>query len=78
MGIITDILKEIPLSAVLKERLVDLGKRMDELDAENATLKEKLANSEKVQEGLRSKIKQCEEASGQREIKVISDFNVLE
>ncbi len=39
MGIITDILKEVPLSAVLRERLVDQEKKMAMLEAENATLK---------------------------------------
>ncbi len=75
MGIISDILKEIPLSAVLRERLLAQEKRMAELDAENAALKEKLANSEKVNEELRTKIKQYEDASGHREIKAIIDFD---
>ena len=39
MGIITDILKDIPLSAVLRERLIDYEKKMAILEAENATLK---------------------------------------
>lgn len=39
MGIITDILKDIPLSAVLRERLVDQEKKMAILEAENAALK---------------------------------------
>jgi regulator of replication initiation timing len=41
MGIITDILKEIPLSAVLRERLVDKETKMAALDKENVTLKAK-------------------------------------
>lgn len=39
MGIITDLLKEIPLSAVLKERLVETEKNMAALEKENAALK---------------------------------------
>ena len=39
MGIITDILKDIPLSAVLRERLVDQENKMAILEAENAALK---------------------------------------
>jgi cell division protein FtsB len=39
MGIITDILKEIPLSAVLRERLADQEIKMATLEAENAALK---------------------------------------
>ena len=38
MGIITDILKDIPLSALLKERLTELEKKHESLEAENATL----------------------------------------
>ena len=38
MGIL-DILKEIPLSAVLKERLTEQDKRMSALEAENKILK---------------------------------------
>jgi predicted nuclease with TOPRIM domain len=39
MSIITDILKEIPLSAVLRERLADAETKMATLEKENATLK---------------------------------------
>ena len=39
MGIITDILKDIPLSAVLRERLVDQEKKMTILETENSALK---------------------------------------
>jgi hypothetical protein len=39
MGIITDILKDIPLSAVLRERLSDQETKMTILEAENAALK---------------------------------------
>ena len=39
MGIITDILKEIPLSAVLREKIINLETKMSVLEAENATLK---------------------------------------
>jgi predicted nuclease with TOPRIM domain len=39
MGIITDILKEIPLSTVLKERLTEAESKMATLEKENAVLK---------------------------------------
>jgi len=39
MGVLTDILKEIPLSAVLKERLAAAEDRMGTLEKETATLK---------------------------------------
>ena len=40
MSIITDILKDIPLSAVLRERLQELEKKHSELETENTKLKE--------------------------------------
>lgn len=39
MGIITDILKEVPLSAVLRERLTELEKKHEALERENADLR---------------------------------------
>jgi hypothetical protein len=48
MGVITDILKELPLSAVLKEQIISLEKKMSALEAENLILKTKLQES-KVQ-----------------------------
>lgn len=38
MGIITDILKEIPLSAVLREKIVGLETKMSVLESENLVL----------------------------------------
>lgn len=43
MGIITDILKEIPLSAVLKERLTEMEAKMAILENENTTFKKENA-----------------------------------
>ena len=40
MGVITDILKEIPLGAVLREKLQELEKKYSELETENSKLKE--------------------------------------
>jgi len=45
MGIITDILKEIPLSAVLREKIIGLETKMSALEAENLVLKEELKKS---------------------------------
>lgn len=39
MSIITDILKEVPLSAVLKERLTQAEAQVTDLEKENASLK---------------------------------------
>jgi hypothetical protein len=44
MGIFTDILKEIPLSAVLRERLTDAETKMAALEQENASLKTQVAS----------------------------------
>ncbi|MFZ4776554.1 MAG: hypothetical protein ACOYM3_14375 [Terrimicrobiaceae bacterium] len=43
MGWLTDILKEVPLSAVLRERLAQAEKDMNELKEENTRLHEELA-----------------------------------
>jgi len=43
MGIITDILKDLPLSTVLREKLQDMEKRYLELEKENAELKKENA-----------------------------------
>ena len=40
MGFITDILKEVPLSAVLREKLVTADAQIDTLKTENADLRE--------------------------------------
>ncbi len=40
MGIITELLKDMPLSAVLRERLKELEKKYSELETENAKLKQ--------------------------------------
>jgi hypothetical protein len=43
MGWITDILKEVPLSAVLREKLSDVEREVTALKQENATLREENA-----------------------------------
>lgn len=40
MGILTDILKELPLSAVLRERLQELEKRYEQVEEENKKLRD--------------------------------------
>ena len=55
MGSIIDILKEIPLSAVLKERLIDQERKMATLEKENAELRiriHKLEEDKEVQGDL--------------------------
>ena len=44
MGIITDILKEIPLSAVLREKIINLETQMPVLEQENFELKIQIIN----------------------------------
>jgi uncharacterized protein with PIN domain len=44
MGIIMDILKEVPLSAVLRERLSEQETKMTILESENKVLKSENAN----------------------------------
>jgi len=46
MGIIMDILKDIPLSAVLRERLADQEFKTAALETENADLKAKVVDLE--------------------------------
>jgi FtsZ-binding cell division protein ZapB len=44
MGIITDILKELPLNAVLRDKLQELERKYDALGVENSKLKEENQN----------------------------------
>jgi DNA-directed RNA polymerase subunit RPC12/RpoP len=60
MGIITDLLKEIPLSAVLRERLVDLETKMDLLEKKL----EKCESEKKVLHLQIEKIKKNEAIEG--------------
>jgi hypothetical protein len=51
MGIIADMLKDIPLTAVLRERLLEQESKMTVLEAENMKLKSENANlKSKLQE----------------------------
>ena len=51
MGMITDILKELPLNALLRDKLQQLEKKYDDLEAENNRLKkEKRDLKEKLEE----------------------------
>ena len=59
MGIL-DILKDIPLSAVLKERLTEQEKRMAATEAESATLKNKIVALEAENATLEDKVLQLE------------------
>jgi len=53
MSILTDILKEIPLSAVLRERLSEAESKMAALEKENAILKTENAILKTENETLR-------------------------
>jgi len=59
MSIITDILKEIPLSAVLKERLSQAEARSAALEQENASLKAENAVLHQQAENLHSALQQA-------------------
>jgi cell division protein FtsB len=61
MSIITDILKEIPLSAVLKERLTDAEAKMAVLERENAVLKAENAVLKAQNEDLRLQLIKAQE-----------------
>ena len=50
MGFITDILKDIPVNAVLRDKLQELEKRHEEIEAENTKLRVKTRS-------LRAKLK---------------------
>ena len=63
MGIIIDILKEIPLSAVLREKIIDLEKKMSSLEAENLVLKAELQKSKLIIEQQIKKIEALEKLS---------------
>jgi hypothetical protein len=60
MGIIMDILKDIPLSAVLRERLADQEAKMAVLETENAALKAKVAILEAENVHLRAKLEKMQ------------------
>jgi len=61
MGIITDILKDIPLSAVLRERLADQEKKMLALETENLALKNENSDLKALVENLRQEIQQTKD-----------------
>ncbi|OPY14670.1 MAG: hypothetical protein A4E69_01053 [Syntrophus sp. PtaB.Bin138] len=46
MGIITDIIKALPITAIQKEKLLEQEKRLEALETENLLLKEKLRRFE--------------------------------
>jgi|SRR3990167_2624437 len=56
MGIIIDILKDIPLTAVLREKLSDQEKKMSVLETENSSLKDENSNLKTIVENLRKEI----------------------
>ena len=47
MGLLTDILKEIPQAAVLKEKIADIEAKYAASDTENAILKDDLERQER-------------------------------
>lgn len=61
MSIITDILKEIPLSAVLRERLTDAETKMAALINENTSLKAENAVLKTENQNLRVDLKKAQD-----------------
>ncbi len=61
MSIITDILKEIPLSAVLRERLTDAEAKMATLEKENTGLKTERDTLKTENQNLRVDLKKAHE-----------------
>lgn len=57
MGILIDILKEIPINAVLRDKLQELEKRYEELEFENTQLKGE-------NQSLKSKVKELTSTGG--------------
>jgi hypothetical protein len=88
MGIILDLLKEIPLSAVLRERLsaqeTDFGTKLSVLTDENTVLKKKNTALKKENavlkrqlQKLRAIIQQCKKAPKNQPTKAETDFDVF-
>jgi len=63
MGILTDILKELPLSAVLREKLQELEKRYDQLEKENRKLKAENGSLRQSMDELTQRLSQLEHDS---------------
>jgi len=61
MGVITDILKEIPLSAVLKERLAEAELKMATLEKDNAILKDENAALKQKNTALNADLQQAKQ-----------------
>ncbi len=60
MGFITDILKDIPVNAVLRSKLEDLEKRYEAIEAENTKLKEENQKLQSKVKELTSSDELCE------------------
>jgi DNA-directed RNA polymerase subunit RPC12/RpoP len=60
MGIITDILKDIPLTAILRERLADKEAEMTTLKSENTILKSENAILKAENADLKAKLQKIE------------------
>jgi len=67
MGLITDILKGMPVNAVLQEKIQGLEKKYEELEAENARLKDENRELKSKLEGLTSSDELCE-----NEVKILT------
>ena len=68
MGWLEDILKEVPLSAVLKVRVQLAEDRFARVNEENAILKQRIALLEKENEGLRAAAAKRQDSEGDQSI----------
>jgi len=67
MGILTDIIKELPLSALLREKLQELEKNYEKLEEENIKLKDENCSLRQNFDELSQQVKQNEDDNKQPE-----------
>lgn len=70
MGWLTDLLKEIPLSAVLKEKLVAIEAKHSEVEDENARLKDDLRHANAEIKNLETRIAELTYADNLPEVEI--------
>jgi DNA-binding PadR family transcriptional regulator len=58
MGLLTDLFKEIPISAILKEKIADIEAKYAAADTENAILKDDLRHAQAEIAELKQQIKE--------------------
>jgi hypothetical protein len=74
MGIITDILKDVPLSAVLREKLLTADKENESLKSENAIQEQTLTQKEQEIQRLKQQIQELQKLHGTPQLKFVAPF----